>query len=147
MSAPGHAEHITPYDRMGLDEATLVAMLASPTTHAGLVEYFGEELHADLVALARASLAAPGAGGRRVYVLPGIMGSQLGYIRAGKRPNDIVWLDPVDINFGRLAAVSVLRDERSSPSVVVADATIIPWFEAGVSIQLWTSASPAALSA
>ena len=116
MSAPGHAEHITPYDRMGLDEATLVAMLASPTTHAGLVEYFGEELHADLVALARASLAAPGAGGRRVYVLPGIMGSQLGYIRAGKRPNDIVWLDPVDINFGRLAELrlQIVHDERRS---------------------------------
>ncbi len=115
MSAPGHAEHITPYDRMGLDEATLVAMLASPTTHAGLVEYFGEELHADLVALARASLAAPGAGGRRVYVLPGIMGSQLGYIRAGKRPNDIVWLDPVDINFGRLAELRFPGSERLVP--------------------------------
>jgi pimeloyl-ACP methyl ester carboxylesterase len=30
------------------------------------------------------------------------MGSQLGFVRGGQRPNDILWLDPIDINFGRL---------------------------------------------
>jgi hypothetical protein len=99
------ADHITPYDRLALDEGTLITLLASRTPHQGLVEYFGETLHAELASLARSATrkrktrAVPR---RRVYVLPGIMGSQLGLIRGGKRPNDILWLDPIDIAFGRL---------------------------------------------
>ena len=102
MSQGAPSEHVTPYDRMALDESTLVAMLAAPGPNEGLVEYFGAKLHADLVRLARATLDARPNEGRRVYVLPGIMGSQLGFLRGGKRPNDILWLDPIDINFGRL---------------------------------------------
>ena len=55
MSHGGPAEHITPYDRMGLDETTLIALLAAPVPHEGLMEYFGVKLHAELVALARAT--------------------------------------------------------------------------------------------
>jgi pimeloyl-ACP methyl ester carboxylesterase len=88
---------------MAFDEASLVAMLAAATPHEGLVEYFGVELHADLVKLARVTLDGAYKVGRRVYVLPGIMGSQLGFVRGGKRPNDVLWLDPIDINFGRLS--------------------------------------------
>jgi pimeloyl-ACP methyl ester carboxylesterase len=97
------ADHITPYDRLALDEATLVSLLASPTRNEGLLDYFGAELHAELVGLARTTTRRKrGTPGRRVYVLPGIMGSQLGLIRGGQRPNDILWLDPIDIAFGRL---------------------------------------------
>ena len=49
------AEHITPYDRLALDEATLISLLASGTPNEGLVEYFGAELHAELARLARAT--------------------------------------------------------------------------------------------
>ena len=72
-------------------------------------------LHAELAALARATTrkrktrAAPQ---RRVYVLPGIMGSQLGFIRGGKRPNDILWLDPIDIAFGRLTELTLSDASR-----------------------------------
>jgi hypothetical protein len=109
------ADHITPYDRLGLDEATLISMLASRSAHEGLVEYFGAELHADLARLARGTSrkrktrAAPR---RRVYVLPGIMGSQLGFIRGGKRPNDVLWLDPIDIAFGRLTELKLIDGSR-----------------------------------
>ena len=96
------ADHVTPYDRMALSEAALIAALAAPQTHEGLVEYFGEKLHADLVKLARASQRPGTRPRRRVYLLPGIMGSQLGFVRGGQRPDDILWLDPIDINFGRL---------------------------------------------
>jgi pimeloyl-ACP methyl ester carboxylesterase len=102
MSQPGPAEHITPYDRIALDEPTMVALLAAPARHEGLVDYFGAELHAELVELARATQRAPAVTGRRIYLLPGIMGSQIGYVRGKDRPHDIVWLDPIDINFGRL---------------------------------------------
>jgi hypothetical protein len=97
MSDPpvGHpgapADHITPYDRLALDEASLIAALASGTPNEGLVEYFGEALHAELAGLARAATRkrkARAAPQRRVYLLPGIMGSQLGFIRGGKRPNE-----------------------------------------------------------
>jgi len=71
----GPAEHITPYDRLSVNEATMVALLASRTRHEGLVEYFGAGLHAELVQLARATLKQRPAVRRRVYVLPGIMGS------------------------------------------------------------------------
>src|SRR6185436_15889313 len=45
------ADHITPYDRLALDEASLIAVLASRASNEGLVEYFGEALHAELAAL------------------------------------------------------------------------------------------------
>lgn len=112
MSEGAPADHITPYDRLAFDEATLVSMLASSKRHEVLVEYFGTELHADLVKLARATRRRRGKPGRRVYVLPGIMGSQLGFIRGGKRPNDILWLDPIDIAFGRLIELRLTADSR-----------------------------------
>jgi hypothetical protein len=96
------ADHITPYDRLALDEAMLIALLAAPASNEGLVEYFGTELHAELVQLARATPGRGNPGARRVYVLPGIMGSQLGITRSGGRPKDILWLDPNDFQSGRL---------------------------------------------
>ncbi|MEO8063690.1 MAG: CHAT domain-containing protein [Pseudomonadota bacterium] len=109
----GPAEHITPYDRLALDEATLVSLLASPTRNEGLLDYFGAELHAELVKLARTTTRRKRAKpGRRVYVLPGIMGSQLGFIRGGPRPNDILWLDPIDIAFGRLIELKLGSGSR-----------------------------------
>jgi hypothetical protein len=113
MTQPAdHADHITPYDRMALDEAVLIELLASPTPHQGLVEYFGEALHAELAQLARATKRRRAAPGRRVYVLPGIMGSQLGFMRGGRRPNDILWLDPVDIAFGRLTELRLAEGSK-----------------------------------
>jgi hypothetical protein len=113
VSHPGApADHITPYDRMALDEALLIEFLAAPTPNQGLVEYFGAGLHAELAKLARATRRRRGAPGRRLYVLPGIMGSQLGFVRGGKRPNDVVWLDPIDIAFGRLTELRYADDSR-----------------------------------
>ena len=109
----GPAEHITPYDRLALDEATLVSLLASPTRNDALLDYFGAELHSELVKLARTTTrrkrAAPG---RRVYLLPGIMGSQLGFVRGAQRPDDILWLDPIDIAFGRLTELKLRGGSR-----------------------------------
>ncbi|HEU4779692.1 MAG TPA: CHAT domain-containing protein [Steroidobacteraceae bacterium] len=117
-SSGAPVDHITPYDRMALDEATLVSMLASGTPHAGLIEYFGAELHAELAKLARATTrkgAKRAAPRRRVYVLPGIMGSQLGFMRGGRRPNDVVWLDPIDIAFGKLTELALTDSSRVVP--------------------------------
>jgi len=110
---PGAAsDHVTPYDRFALDEASLVALLAARTPHQGLIEYFGQELHDDLVKLARGTHGREPRG-RRVYVLPGIMGSQLGFTRGGPRPNDILWLDPIDIQLGRLVELKLAGNSRA----------------------------------
>ena len=104
MTDPGSpSDHITPYDRLALDERVMIALLAAPVPSEGLVEYFGAELHAELAVLARRTIEKPpGPQARRVYVLPGIMGSQLGFARGGGKPNDILWLDPIDFQLGRL---------------------------------------------
>ena len=97
------SDHITPYDRLALDESVMISLLAAPAPNEGLVEYFGAALHAELASLARRVLARPPEPrARRVYVLPGIMGSQLGIVRGGDKPNDILWLDPIDFQLGRL---------------------------------------------
>ncbi len=106
-------DHVTPYDRFALGEPALVQMLASREKHPELVEYFGPELHAELVQLARATTRARRrAPGRRVYVLPGIMGSQLGFVRGDRKPNDVLWLDPIDIAFGRLTDLRLPENSR-----------------------------------
>jgi hypothetical protein len=106
------ADHITPYDRMALSEPMLIELLAAREVHPGLVEYFGAALHAELAKLARATRRRRGAPGRRVYVLPGIMGSQLGFIRGEQKPDDILWLDPIDIAFGRLTELRMAEGSR-----------------------------------
>lgn len=98
--APG--DHITPYDRMALPEEGLISLLAASEPNPALVEYFGAVLHAELASLARATRRRRGPPGRRVYVLPGSMGSLLGLVRGANKPNDVLWLDPIDIAFGRL---------------------------------------------
>ena len=112
MNPAASTDHVTPYDRFALDEATLVALLAAPTQNESLFEYFGPELHAELVELARATHGRRPRG-RRVYVLPGIMGSQLGFERGGKKPDDVLWLDPIDIQLGRLVELELEDDTRA----------------------------------
>jgi CHAT domain-containing protein len=117
VSEGAPAEHVTPYDRLALDERELTTLLAAPTRNEALVEYFGEALYTDLAKLARA-VTRQGrrrAPVRRVYVLPGIMGSQLGFQRGAGKPDDILWLDPIDIIFGRLTEIALRDDSRVVP--------------------------------
>ncbi|HUQ10183.1 MAG TPA: CHAT domain-containing protein [Steroidobacteraceae bacterium] len=106
------ADHVTPYDRIALPESALIGLLATGKPNTGLVEYFGAALHAELAKLARATRRRRRPAGRRVYVLPGIMGSQLGLVRGENKPNDILWLDPIDIAFGRLKELRLPQGSR-----------------------------------
>lgn len=67
-----------------------------------LEDYFGEDQVATLRRLARE--ARPLRGRERVLILPGIMGSTLGYER-DKIWNEVLWVDPMDILFDRLNAL------------------------------------------
>lgn len=116
MTRPEPApDHVTPYDRLSLPDAAVEQLLASGEHAQELADFFGEHEYRELVRLARrAERAAMRGPGTRVYILPGIMGSQLGRRRSAPWPDDILWLDPIDIAFGRLA---LLRVGGSSPVV------------------------------
>ena len=67
----------------------------------GLLEdLFGPAGYVELRALARQTAARSVRGGKRVMILPGIMGSKLGYART--LLDDTLWFDPIDIAAGRL---------------------------------------------
>src|SRR5262245_13703525 len=78
-----------------------------------LIAYFGGQEYEDLVRLMRRVAQVPlGANAPRVYIVPGIMGSQLGCARHEPLPNDILWLDPMDIAMGRLSALHLSSDTK-----------------------------------
>ena len=101
-------DHVTPYDRFSWGDAQIEESLVSGVRRGELSDYFGPTEYRALAALARrARTARLSDGAPRVLIVPGIMGSQLGLSRAAPLPNDIVWLDPLDIQRGRLAALRV----------------------------------------
>ena len=108
-------DHVTPYDRFAWSDAQIEEWLAGGARRRELSDYFGPAEYRALAALARrARSARASAVGLQVLIVPGIMGSQLGLTRAAPLPNDILWLDPLDIQRGRLAA---LRMPAVSPIV------------------------------
>lgn len=109
MSPPGTtAQHITPYDRFGWSDAEIERMLTAGENRQELAAYFGQTEYQDLVRLARkAARVGVNDGHPHVMVVPGILGSQLGIARRRPLPNDVLWLDPIDIQVGRLRLLGV----------------------------------------
>jgi hypothetical protein len=97
-------DHVTPYDRFAWSDTQIEQWLARGEHAAELCAYFGNAEHRQLSALARRAARLP-AGALRVILVPGIMGSQLGLLRPAPLPNDVLWIDPIDIQHGRLAAL------------------------------------------
>ena len=113
-------DHVTPYDRFAWSDTQIEDWLASGARRRELSDYFGPAEYGALAALARrARTARASAGGLQVLIVPGIMGSQLGLTRASPLPNDILWLDPLDIQRGRLAALRLPAVARIVPLGVV----------------------------
>jgi len=101
------ATHVTPYDRLESGDTAVERLLASGAQRDVLVDYFGAAAYAELAVLARRAARARRRGGPRVYILPGIMGSQLGRPRGHGLPHDVLWLDPIDIAIGRLRELAL----------------------------------------
>ena len=112
-------DHVTPYDRFAWSDAEIERWLASGAQRAELIAYFGPKEYAALAALARRARCARPAQPLRVIVVPGIMGSQLGLQRPPPLPHDILWIDPIDIQFGRLASLRLPAAARVVPLGVV----------------------------
>jgi pimeloyl-ACP methyl ester carboxylesterase len=99
-------EHVTPYDRFAWSDTDMEQLLVAGRQSQELIACFGTQEYHELVKLARHAADAPlRHGTQRVLIVPGIMGSQLGLLRPRPLPNDILWLDPIDIGVGRLAAL------------------------------------------
>ena len=99
-------DHVTPYDRFAWNDTQIEEWLASGAHPHELIAYFGADEYRALAALARRARSARVTDAAlRVILVPGIMGSQLGLKRPAPLPPDIVWLDPLDIQHGRLAAL------------------------------------------
>jgi hypothetical protein len=89
-----------------------VALLASGDHRRELEGYFGASEYRDLANLVRAARQTSiAADALRVFIVPGIMGSQLGLTRREPLPHDILWLDPVDIAAGRLKLLKPSHDD------------------------------------
>jgi pimeloyl-ACP methyl ester carboxylesterase len=96
-------EHVTPYDRFAWGDTEIERWLASGAHAEELGAYFGRGEYRQLAALARRAERAPvNTKAPRVILVPGMMGSQLGLLRPPPLPNDILWIDPIDIQHGRL---------------------------------------------
>jgi pimeloyl-ACP methyl ester carboxylesterase len=101
-------DHVTPYDRFALSDVDIERLLVSGDHEKDLIAYFGAEEYQELARLARQGAATPVKDeGLRVILVPGIMGSQLGLLRKPPLPNDVLWVDPIDIELGRLATLRV----------------------------------------
>ncbi|HYL01243.1 MAG TPA: hypothetical protein VEU78_08605 [Steroidobacteraceae bacterium] len=101
-------DHVTPYDRFAWSDTQIEAWLIEGAHAAELGAYFGAAEYRALKTLARRAHRTPlAANALRVLLVPGIMGSQLGLKRAAPLPDDIVWLDPSDIQQGRLTVLTV----------------------------------------
>ncbi|MFZ0501565.1 MAG: hypothetical protein WAU49_03520 [Steroidobacteraceae bacterium] len=102
------AQHITPYDRFALSDVEIERMLVSGEQRQELAAYFGDGEYVDLVRLARkAERIRVNDASPHVVVVPGILGSQLGIARQRPLPNDVLWLDPIDIQVGRLGLLGL----------------------------------------
>ncbi len=108
-------EHVTPYDRFSHNDAEVERLLVSGDQRAALEAYFGAREYRELAQLARAAAALPvDESLPRVFIVPGILGSQLGMRRRAPLPDDVLWLDPLDIQSGRLA---LLDPDAGAPIV------------------------------
>jgi hypothetical protein len=120
ISPDSPPDHVTPYDRFAWSDATVAEWLANGEHRAELTAYFGAPEYRDLAALARRARRTPPADADlSVIVVPGIMGSQLGIRRAPPLPDDIIWIDPIDIQHGRLRLLRVAEPSRIVPLGVV----------------------------
>jgi pimeloyl-ACP methyl ester carboxylesterase len=108
-------DHVTPYDRFCRDDAEVERLLLAGEPRAALEAYFGAREYRELTQLAAAAARGPvDESLPHVLIVPGILGSQLGVRRRAPLPDDVLWLDPLDIQGGRLA---LLEPQAGAPIV------------------------------
>jgi pimeloyl-ACP methyl ester carboxylesterase len=95
------------YDRLARTPEQLQQLLAEGRQRRELRALFGDRDFELLAALARRVQRRRAPPGARVYLVPGIMGSQLMRARPAPWPADLLWIDPLDIIDGRLEELTL----------------------------------------
>ena len=88
-----------------LHDDQIVALLRSGAHAALLIAYFGEPEYRELSQLAKLAATRRNPRGRRVFVLPGIMGSRLGLV--ARRSYSLLWLHPTAVATGSLTQLAL----------------------------------------
>jgi pimeloyl-ACP methyl ester carboxylesterase len=88
-----------------LHDDQIVALLRSGAHAALLIAYFGEPEYRELAQLAKLAVTRRNPRGRRVFVLPGIMGSRLGLV--ARRTYSLLWLHPTALANGELTQLAM----------------------------------------
>jgi len=92
------------YDRALRSDAELIGWLAAGLHHRELIAYFGDAEFQQLAPLARAAVDTVADDTfPEVWIIPGILGTQLGRPRAPPWPADLLWIDAADVIAGRIA--------------------------------------------
>jgi pimeloyl-ACP methyl ester carboxylesterase len=98
---------VSPYDRLVWPEGAIEQLLASGERRRELMAYLGEAEYHALRPLATAAAHTARNPDRCVYLVPGIMGSQLSLPRERPLPDNLLWLDPIDIQQGNLEQLAL----------------------------------------
>jgi pimeloyl-ACP methyl ester carboxylesterase len=88
-----------------LHDDQIVALLRSGAHAALLAAYFGEPEYRELAQLAKLAATRRNPRGRRVFVLPGIMGSRLGLV--ARKSYSLLWLHPTAVANGALTQLAI----------------------------------------
>ena len=94
-------------------DSQLIALLASGKHEAPLQAYFGESEYRQLRKLAQRAIKLGKPSKARVYLLPGIMGSTLGW--KSKRQSRTLWLNPQALNAGEMLSLALPAKHALQP--------------------------------
>jgi len=134
-------DHVTPYDRFCRSDIEVERLLVAGEQAQVLAAYFGAREYRDLQQLARAAAQqTPVASRPHVFVVPGILGTQLGLRRRAPLPDDVLWLDPLDIQGGRLLWLDPAQNAPIIPlgAVLYSHLKLKLWLRlAGFSVTLY----------
>jgi pimeloyl-ACP methyl ester carboxylesterase len=104
-----------------LHDDQIVALLRTGAHAALLMAYFGELEYRELAQLARLAATRRNPRGRRVFVLPGIMGSRLGLV--ARRSYSLLWLHPTAVAGGSMTQLAM-----PSPRALRAVGVMLPGY-------------------
>ena len=127
---------VSPYDWLVWPDGALEVALAQDVRRRDVVAYLGEREYATLAPLARAAAHVVRDPERVVYLIPGIMGSQLGLRRAAGEPPDLLWLDPMDLQRGRLMDLSLDAERDGTGRAPIVSLGAMPYSYLALKLRL-----------
>jgi PGAP1-like protein len=105
---------VSPYDRLVWPEGAIEHLLATGQRRREVMSYLGEDEYQLLQPMAVAAALATPHRNHCIFIVPGIMGSQLGTPRESPLPDNLLWLDPTDFQLGHLDLLALPGPEIRS---------------------------------